>query len=99
MAKSAAKTAPQPKTKSAVKSPAKAAAKTAGKTSGKAATKKQPAGKKPAAAVKPYAMVANAAGGPEVFTRQELELPKPGKGEVLVAQKAIGLNFIDVYQR
>ncbi len=95
MAKSTAKAAP----KSAAKGRAKAQAKTVTKSTAKAATRKEPAGKKATAAPKPYAMVANAAGGPEVFTRMEMEMPKPGKGEVVVAQKAIGLNFIDVYQR
>jgi NADPH2:quinone reductase len=85
--------------KSAAKRQAKAPPKTAAKATAKAATMKEPAGKKAAAAVKPYAMVAHGAGGPEVFTREEMEMPKPGKGEVLVAQKAIGLNYIDVYQR
>ncbi len=73
----------------------------AGKPAARAAAKKTASPKKtaPAKPVTAYAMVADKAGGPEVFTRQEIELPKPGKGEVLVAQKAIGLNFIDVYQR
>lgn len=47
----------------------------------------------------PYAMVAKRAGGPEVFERQELSLGKPGKGEISIRHTAIGLNFIDVYQR
>jgi NADPH2:quinone reductase len=48
---------------------------------------------------KPYAMVAEKAGGAEVFARRDVELAKPGKGEVLVRQTAVGINFIDVYQR
>jgi len=39
------------------------------------------------------------AGGPEVLETVELETPKPRAGQVLVRQKAIGLNFIDTYQR
>lgn len=39
------------------------------------------------------------AGGPEVLRLEEIELPPPGPGEVRVRQAAIGLNFIDVYQR
>lgn len=38
-------------------------------------------------------------GGPEVMTLEEVDLPDPGPGEVLVEQTAIGLNFIDIYQR
>ncbi len=84
-------------TKKPTAKPARKPAKPAAKT----VAKKTPAAKKsaPAKPVAAYAMVADKAGGPEVFTRREMDLPKPGKGEVLVAQKAIGLNFIDVYQR
>src|SRR5580658_11079196 len=39
------------------------------------------------------------AGGPEVLETVELETPKPKAGQVLVRQQAIGLNFIDTYQR
>ena len=38
-------------------------------------------------------------GGPEVFKVEEIDLPPPGAGEVRVRQRAVGLNFIDVYQR
>jgi NADPH2:quinone reductase len=38
-------------------------------------------------------------GGPEVLHWEEVETPKPGPGEVLIEQKAIGLNFIDIYVR
>lgn len=38
-------------------------------------------------------------GGPEVMKVVEIERPKPGPGEALIAHKAIGLNFIDVYFR
>jgi NADPH2:quinone reductase len=50
-------------------------------------------------APKPYAMFAERAGGAEVFAKREIELAKPGKGQVLVRQTAVGINFIDVYQR
>lgn len=46
-----------------------------------------------------YAMIADAAGGAGVFKKQDLELPKPKKGQVLVRHTAIGVNFIDIYQR
>ena len=38
-------------------------------------------------------------GGPEVMRPEEVELPPPGKGEVRLRQHAIGINFVDVYQR
>jgi len=39
------------------------------------------------------------AGGPEVLEVVELPVPTPGPGEILIRQEAIGLNFIDTYQR
>jgi len=39
------------------------------------------------------------AGGPEVLEPVELDRPTPGPGQVLVRHEAIGLNFIDTYQR
>jgi NADPH:quinone reductase len=38
-------------------------------------------------------------GGPEVMKFEEVELPKPGRGEVRLRQHAVGVNFIDVYHR
>jgi len=38
-------------------------------------------------------------GGPEVMRLEEVELPPPGKGEVRLRQRAIGINFIDIYHR
>ncbi len=38
-------------------------------------------------------------GGPEVMKLVEVEVAAPGPGEALVRQHAIGLNFIDIYQR
>ncbi len=38
-------------------------------------------------------------GGPEVMRLEEVELPPPGKGEVRLRQHAIGVNYMDVYQR
>ena len=38
-------------------------------------------------------------GGPEQFKLVERDVGDPGPGEVRIAHKAIGLNFIDVYQR
>ncbi len=39
------------------------------------------------------------AGGPEVLRYEEVEVGAPGKGEVRLTHGAIGLNYIDVYQR
>ena len=38
-------------------------------------------------------------GGPEKMHIEAGELPLPGTGQVQMRQTAIGLNFIDVYQR
>lgn len=38
-------------------------------------------------------------GGPEVLRWQDVPLAKPGPGQVLVRNKAVGLNFIDIYHR
>ena len=38
-------------------------------------------------------------GGPEVLTLETVDTGRPGAGEVLVRQTAVGLNFIDTYQR
>ena len=38
-------------------------------------------------------------GGPEVLRREEVALPEPGPGELLVSHEAVGLNFIDTYHR
>lgn len=38
-------------------------------------------------------------GGPEVIEWQEVTLPPPRPGEVTVAHRSIGLNFIDTYYR
>lgn len=45
------------------------------------------------------AIQAKAAGGPEVLEAAEVETPTAGPGQVLVRNQAIGLNFIDTYQR
>jgi NADPH:quinone reductase-like Zn-dependent oxidoreductase/uncharacterized protein YndB with AHSA1/START domain len=38
-------------------------------------------------------------GGPEELRPQEAEVPAPREGEVRIRQRAIGVNFIDVYLR
>jgi len=49
--------------------------------------------------VKTQAVRMHAAGGPDVLRVEALWVPDPGATEVRVAQKAIGLNFLDTYQR
>ncbi|MCX8227826.1 MAG: quinone oxidoreductase [Sulfitobacter sp.] len=43
--------------------------------------------------------VIEAHGGPEQFKLVDVEVGEPGPGEIRIAHKAVGLNFIDVYQR
>ena len=38
-------------------------------------------------------------GGPGVLSVAERPTPAPGPGEILIRQKAVGLNFIDTYYR
>lgn len=45
------------------------------------------------------AVFVRSTGGPEVLSVEERELPPPGEGEVTVRNHAIGLNFVDTYQR
>ncbi|MGH8280003.1 MAG: quinone oxidoreductase, partial [Gammaproteobacteria bacterium] len=47
----------------------------------------------------PYAIRIHATGGPEMLRWEEAEVGKPGPGEVLVRNTAVGLNFVDTYQR
>lgn len=47
----------------------------------------------------PWRMVVRKFGGPEVIEREDFDPGKPGQGEVLVENEAIGLNFIDTYYR
>jgi NADPH:quinone reductase len=39
------------------------------------------------------------AGGPDVLQAIDMPVPVPGPGEILIRHEAIGLNFIDTYQR
>ena len=45
------------------------------------------------------AIVATAAGGPDVLEVQEREVPVPGPGQLLVEVAAAGVNFMDIYGR
>ncbi len=47
----------------------------------------------------PWRMVARTFGGPEVIEREDFDPGQPGPGELLIANEAIGLNFIDTYFR
>jgi hypothetical protein len=38
-------------------------------------------------------------GGPDVLSWQQVEVGKPGQGEVRLRHTAVGLNYIDTYQR
>jgi NADPH:quinone reductase len=44
-------------------------------------------------------VIIEATGGPEVLTLVDRPVGDPGPGELRIAQRACGLNFIDVYQR
>ena len=41
----------------------------------------------------------HAPGGPEALVYEDVAVPSPGPGEVLIDQGACGLNYIDVYHR
>ena len=47
----------------------------------------------------PYAMRIYEHGGPEIMSWEEVEVGKPGPGEVRVRNTAVGLNYIDTYHR
>jgi len=38
-------------------------------------------------------------GGPDVLKWEDVDVPAPGPGEVLLKQTAVGLNFVDTYHR
>lgn len=46
-----------------------------------------------------YAMVIEKAGKSNVFKKESIEVPKPKKNEAVIRHTAIGINFIDIYQR
>jgi NADPH2:quinone reductase len=47
----------------------------------------------------PHAIRFHKTGGPEVLQWEEVSVAEPGAGEVRVANKAVGLNYIDTYHR
>ncbi|MEL6522749.1 MAG: quinone oxidoreductase [Pseudomonadota bacterium] len=44
-------------------------------------------------------IIMNQTGAPEVMQLEEVDLAAPGEGEVQIRQTAIGLNYMDIYQR
>jgi NADPH:quinone reductase len=47
----------------------------------------------------PHSVRVHAHGGPDALVYEEVEMPSPGPGEVLLRQYAIGVNYIDIYHR
>lgn len=47
----------------------------------------------------PYAFILRETGGPEILEAEPVDVPRPGPGEVLVRNEAVGVNFIDTYHR
>jgi len=47
----------------------------------------------------PNAIVVHQPGGPEALRWEPVEVAAPGPGQARIAQRAVGLNFIDVYHR
>ncbi|RUP09198.1 quinone oxidoreductase [Hyphomicrobium sp.] len=47
----------------------------------------------------PFAVQIHATGGPEALVYEEVAVSDPGPGEVRLRQRAIGVNYIDVYHR
>lgn len=45
------------------------------------------------------ALIAHTPGGPEVMLWEDIATPAPGRGEVLLRHTAIGVNFLDIYNR
>jgi NADPH2:quinone reductase len=45
------------------------------------------------------AIIVRAYGGPEALSYEDVPIVEPGPGEIRIHQRAIGLNFIDVYMR
>lgn len=46
-----------------------------------------------------HAIRIHAHGGPEVLQWEAVEVGEPGPGEVRIRQTAVGLNYLDIYQR
>ncbi len=46
-----------------------------------------------------YAIRIHVAGGPEVLQWEEVDVGDPGPGQIRIRHTAVGLNFVDTYQR
>lgn len=46
-----------------------------------------------------HAIVCHAHGGPEVMHYEEVPVPEPGPGDVLVRAEAVGVNYVDTMRR
>ena len=46
-----------------------------------------------------YRIVADGVGGPEVLTREDIEVGEPGEGQLRLRHTAVGLNYLDTYFR
>ncbi len=46
-----------------------------------------------------HAIVVEETGGPSVMKWREVTVPKPKRGEALIRATALGVNFIDIYER
>ena len=46
-----------------------------------------------------FGIIVRSPGGPEALEWSELSTTAPARGEVLIAQRAVGVNFIDTYYR
>ena len=49
--------------------------------------------------MKTHAIRIHKNGGPSVMKWEEVELPDPGPGEILIRNTAVGFNFVDTYHR
>jgi len=47
----------------------------------------------------PHAIRLHKTGGPEVLVWEDIQLGAPGPGEARIRQTAVGLNFVDIYNR
>ena len=47
----------------------------------------------------PHAIRIHKHGGPDVLAYEQVEVGAPGPGEVRLRQRAVGVNYIDTYQR
>ncbi|WP_030539040.1 quinone oxidoreductase [Sphingobium sp. DC-2] len=48
---------------------------------------------------RPWHIAVRAHGGPDVMEKEEFDLPPLGRTDILIAQDAVGLNYIDTYYR